>query len=54
MDVVPEFAHLIKLVQQEVGWGSERVRPPRQVLAGPIRQATLAALKVAIASRPGM
>jgi 4-hydroxy-tetrahydrodipicolinate synthase len=29
MDTVPKFVQLIKLVQQEVGMGSTRVRPPR-------------------------
>jgi 4-hydroxy-tetrahydrodipicolinate synthase len=30
LDTVPEFVQLIKLVQQQVGQGSERVRRPRQ------------------------
>ena len=34
MDTVPKFVQLIKLVQQEVGMGSSRVRPPRLELAG--------------------
>ena len=34
MDTVPKFVQLIKLVQQEVGMGSQRVRPPRLVLTG--------------------
>jgi 4-hydroxy-tetrahydrodipicolinate synthase len=29
MDTVPKFVQLIKLVQQEAGMGSTRVRPPR-------------------------
>ena len=29
MDTVPKFVQLIKLVQQEVGMGNARVRPPR-------------------------
>jgi 4-hydroxy-tetrahydrodipicolinate synthase len=33
MDTVPNFVQLIKLVQQEVGMGSARVRPPRLELA---------------------
>ena len=52
MDVVPEFVHLIKLVQQEVGMGSERVRPPRLPLTGHKRETALATLKAAMASRP--
>jgi 4-hydroxy-tetrahydrodipicolinate synthase len=52
MDVVPEFVHLIKLVQQEAGMGSERVRPPRLPLTGHKRENALATLKAALASRP--
>lgn len=52
LDVVPEFVHLIKLVQQEVGWGHERVRQPRMVLTGQKRSACLAVLRDALADRP--
>lgn len=52
MDVVLEFVHLIKLVQGEVGWGSERVRPPRLPLAGAARESALSTLHAAIRSRP--
>lgn len=38
LDTVPKFVQLIKLVQQEVGMGSERVRPPRLPLRGAERQ----------------
>jgi 1-pyrroline-4-hydroxy-2-carboxylate deaminase len=34
MDTVPKFVQLIKLVQQEVGRGSARVRAPRLELEG--------------------
>jgi 1-pyrroline-4-hydroxy-2-carboxylate deaminase len=34
LDTVPKFVQLIKLVQEEVGMGSRRVRPPRLELAG--------------------
>ncbi len=34
MDTVPKFVQLIKLVQQEIGMGSTRVRPPRLELIG--------------------
>lgn len=34
MDTVPKFVQLVKLVQEEVGMGSQRVRPPRLVLTG--------------------
>lgn len=59
-DVVPKFVQLIKLVQAEVGMGSERVRPPRLTLTGDEREAALAiirdslALRPALASRPGL
>ena len=40
MDTVPHFVQLIKLVQEEVGMGNARVRPPRLELAGhELRQA---------------
>lgn len=52
MDTVPKFVQLIKLVQQEVGWGHERVRAPRCVLVGAERQAALATLRQALARRP--
>lgn len=44
LDTVPKFVQLIKLVQQQVGLGSERVRAPRAVLAGPEREAALAVI----------
>jgi 4-hydroxy-tetrahydrodipicolinate synthase len=34
LDTVPKFVQLIKLVQEEVGIGNQRVRPPRLTLAG--------------------
>src|ERR1019366_1281694 len=52
MDTVPKFVQLIKLVQQEVGMGHERVRAPRCVMAGAERKAALATLKTALAKRP--
>jgi 4-hydroxy-tetrahydrodipicolinate synthase len=52
MDTVNKFVQLIKLVQQEVGRGSERVRPPRLTLAGAERKAALDTLKAALAKRP--
>lgn len=45
MDTVPKFVQLIKLVQEEVGMGSARVRPPRLELVG----AELAAAKKIVA-----
>ena len=47
LDTVPKFVQLIKLVQAEVGRGSERVRPPRLTLAGEERAAALALIRAA-------
>jgi 4-hydroxy-tetrahydrodipicolinate synthase len=52
MDTVPKFVQLIKLVQQEVGRGHERVRAPRCVMAGAERKEALETLKVALKTRP--
>lgn len=52
MDVVPKFVQLIKLVQQEVGKGNERVRGPRLVLDGVEREEALKTIRAALASRP--
>jgi 4-hydroxy-tetrahydrodipicolinate synthase len=52
MDTVPKFVQLIKLVQQEVGMGHERVRAPRLALAGAEREAALETIRAALASRP--
>jgi 4-hydroxy-tetrahydrodipicolinate synthase len=54
MDVVPKFVQLIKLVQQECGIGSERVRPPRLVLEGAERSEALAVIRERLARRPGV
>jgi 4-hydroxy-tetrahydrodipicolinate synthase len=54
MDTVPKFVQLIKLMQQEVGMGNERVRPPRLALAGAEREAALETLRVARGSRPAL
>jgi len=45
LDTVPKFVQLIKLVQQEVGRGTERVRPPRLDLAGAEREDALALIR---------
>ncbi len=52
LDTVPKFVQLIKLVQSEVGMGSETVRPPRLVLEGAERDAALAIIREGIANRP--
>lgn len=48
LDVVPKFVQLIKLVQQEVGLGSERVRPPRLTVEGAEREAALEVVRAAV------
>jgi len=52
MDTVVKFVQLIKLVQQEVGMGNARVRPPRLELTGTELQQTLAVIREALAKRP--
>jgi 1-pyrroline-4-hydroxy-2-carboxylate deaminase len=52
LDTVPKFIQLIKLVQQQVGQGHERVRAPRLVLAGAEREETLALIAAKLATRP--
>jgi dihydrodipicolinate synthase/N-acetylneuraminate lyase len=52
LDTVPKFVQLIKLVQQEVGWGSVRVRPPRLELVGTELAETKAIIQKAIETRP--
>lgn len=51
LDTVPKFVQLIKLVQAEVGHGSERVRPPRMELVGAEREAVLALVRESVAAR---
>ncbi|MCC6328392.1 MAG: dihydrodipicolinate synthase family protein, partial [Acidobacteria bacterium] len=52
LDTVPKFVQLIKLVQEKVGWGSTRVRPPRLELTGTELEETLAIIETALATRP--
>lgn len=54
LDCVPEFVQLIKLVQQEVGMGDERVRLPRQPMEGAAREEALALIREALANRPAV
>ncbi|WP_263352362.1 dihydrodipicolinate synthase family protein [Acidicapsa acidisoli] len=54
MDTVPKFIQLIKLVQQEVGEGSARVRPPRLELTGSELNAACAVIRAAIENRPSL
>jgi 1-pyrroline-4-hydroxy-2-carboxylate deaminase len=52
LDTVGKFVQLIKLCQQEVGMGNERVRLPRLVLSGAERDAALGVIRHALANRP--
>lgn len=51
MDTVPKFVQLIKLVQQEAGMGSERVRAPRLTISGAEREQTIRTIGEALSSR---
>jgi 4-hydroxy-tetrahydrodipicolinate synthase len=52
MDTGPKFVQHIKLLEEELGLGSSRVRPPRLELHGVEREATLATLRDCLARRP--
>jgi dihydrodipicolinate synthase/N-acetylneuraminate lyase len=52
MDTVPKFVQLIKLVQQEVGMGNARVRPPRLELEGEELDAAMRVIRQALQTRP--
>jgi 4-hydroxy-tetrahydrodipicolinate synthase len=54
MDTVPKFVQLIKLVQEEVGMGNARVRPPRLELSGEEREQALRTIQDAVHNRPGV
>jgi len=51
LDTVPKFVQLIKLVQQEVGMGNPRVRPPRMELIGEELAETQALIRAALKNR---
>lgn len=52
LDTVPKFVQLIKLVQEKVGMGSARVRPPRLELTGTELDQTIAVIDEALRTRP--
>jgi 4-hydroxy-tetrahydrodipicolinate synthase len=52
LDTVPEFVQLIKLAQQEVLQGNERVRGPRLPVEGALRESALRVIRTALSSRP--
>ena len=50
LDTVPKFVQLIKLVQQEVGMGNARVRPPRLELSGAELDEALSVIRTTLAA----
>ena len=54
MDTVPKFVQLIKLVQQEVGMGNARVRPPRLEMVGGELEDARAVIQTALKNRPSL
>ena len=54
LDAVPEFVHLVNLVQAEFDMGDELVRQPRRPLQGPVRERALEVIAEAKRTRPGM
>jgi len=52
MDTVPKFVQLIKLVQEELGVGSARVRAPKLELAGEELEAARKTIREAMRHRP--
>ena len=52
LDCQPDFVQQIKLVQQEVGMGSEHVRAPRLPLAEDVRTRSLALIREHLGARP--
>jgi 4-hydroxy-tetrahydrodipicolinate synthase len=53
LDVVPKFVQLIKFVQEKVGMGSARVRPPRLELTETEARETAALVEKALREKPG-
>jgi 1-pyrroline-4-hydroxy-2-carboxylate deaminase len=52
LDTVPKFVQLIKLVQQEVGMGNARVRPPRLHIVGEELQEAKRVINEALNNKP--
>jgi 1-pyrroline-4-hydroxy-2-carboxylate deaminase len=52
MDTVPKFVQLIKLVQEDVGVGNARVRPPRLSLSRTERDEARTVIRQALSRRP--
>lgn len=51
MDTLPKFVQLIKLIQEEAGMGSSRVRPPRLSLVGEELDAARRTIRQALKQR---
>jgi 1-pyrroline-4-hydroxy-2-carboxylate deaminase len=54
LDTVPKFVQLIKLVQEEIGKGSARVRPPRMEIVGKELEDVKAIIQHALDTRPNL
>lgn len=52
MDTGPKFVQQIKLVEEQLGLGSSRVRPPRQELSGAEREEVLGVVRDCVSHRP--
>lgn len=52
LDAVPEFVHLVNLVQAEFDMGDELVRGPRRPVEGPVRAHALQVIEQAKRTRP--
>jgi 1-pyrroline-4-hydroxy-2-carboxylate deaminase len=52
MDAEPKFVQLIKAVEEVVGAGPTRVRPPRRELVGSERERAVGTVRAALATRP--
>jgi 4-hydroxy-tetrahydrodipicolinate synthase len=54
MDTVVKFVQLIKLIQNKVGWGSNRVRAPRLEIIGEELAVAEKTIDIALANRPNL
>ena len=52
LDCIPEFVQLIKLVQQEVGMGTDTVRAPRFPAMGALREDAMEVIQSSLATNP--
>ncbi len=54
LDTIPTLVQCIKLAEQEVGRGHERIRAPRMTLIGEERDLVIRLVKQALANRPNL